>query len=109
MSAVENKPEIPANAALIAAWLSLASPVVMVFLAGLLPKDNPPLHPVNNSWYCQLTAFVCLFGILSAGWALKNRTAKSATIPAIAIMGIIICVIIGLVAMFLSSLQGMHT
>lgn len=108
MNTEENKPEAPANA-LMAAWLSIGSPVMMVFFAALLPKDDPPLHPANNSWYCQLTAFVCFCSIVSAGWALTHRKGGSAAIPAIAVLGIIGSVVIGLVALFLSSVHGMHT
>jgi hypothetical protein len=89
MNIQENKPETAANA-LMAAWLSLGGPLMMVLLAALLPRDNPPLHPVNNSWYFLLTAFVCFCSIVSAGWALTHRKNGSAAIPAIAILGILV-------------------
>ena len=93
-----------------AAWISLAAPILMMILATIiLPKDDPPLHPADNSWYFQLTVFVCVLGMIAAGWALAHRPAKSASIAALAIFGILCDAVVGLVSIFLSSIHGMHT
>ena len=80
----------------------------MLILVGLLPKDNPPLHPVDNTWYFQLTAFVCFCAVVSAGWALAHKPKNAPSVATVAFLGIAGSIVVGLVAIFLSSIHGRH-
>lgn len=108
MSTDDHKPDGPKNALLVAG-LSLGAPVAMVFMAALLPKDDRPLHPADNRWYCYLTVIACFGSALSAGWAITHRPKSPGPVLAIATLGILASALIGFVAIFLASIHGMHT
>lgn len=106
MNIEENNPKSRVHASMVA-WLSLCAPLIMVFFAFQLPKDDPPLHRVNVTWYFQLTVFVCFCSIVSAVWSLIHRKKGSIGSLTIAILGILVGAGIGWLAFIISILQDM--
>ncbi len=111
MSGEEHKPE-PSNNALSAAWFSLIAPVAM----GVLPFLDPHPYPVGTAkWYSFLTLTVCVFGIVSACWAIPRRPENSRlisnSIQAIGFFGVLACLFVGFWALFvlIFAFHPLHT
>lgn len=108
MSGEEHKPE-PSKHALLAAVFSLVAPVSIVFgfviLSALRPASGPPPPPRPLSasvlhYSCLgLIELVCLFGIVSACWAIPRRPENSRlisnSIQAIGFFGVLACLFVG--------------
>ncbi len=105
MSGEEHKPE-PSKHTLWAALFSLVAPVAMVVgivCLGFLMEPPFPVWLLNC--YTSLTILVCLFGIVSACWAISRRPENSRltsnSIQAIGFFGVLACLFVGVFALFI--------